>query len=150
MRGFHFGQIRKIEKGTTGDYVLYIQCAWRLEDPNGIVTGRSDLWEPAEIDPDMDWDNWDYEKNENLQDKQIGLLLGSYDPQARSYVNENDRLVVEEVYADAYGGATIVLTGGYRLVIFPAGSRGEDWRIFRSATNEPHFVIAGGKIDQDT
>ena len=147
LRGFHFGHIRQLKRGTAGEYALHIQCPWRLEGPSGIVTGRSDLWEPAAIVPDMDWENWDYEKGANLQDKEIGVLMGSYDPQTRSYVNDGDRLVVEAVRADACGGATIVLSGGYRLVLFPDRSRGEDWRIFRSGTDEPHLVIAGGKVE---
>ncbi len=55
MRVLHFGRIRKIEKGTVSEYALHIQCPWRIEGPEGIVTGRSDLWEPAEDSPDIDW-----------------------------------------------------------------------------------------------
>ncbi len=146
LRSFHFGQIRSIEGGTVGEFALHIQCPWRLQDPHGIVTGRSDLWEPSEDNKEVDLDSWDYDRDENLQDKLIGALLGSYDPQTRSFVNDTERLVVQEVYADSYGGVEIVLSGGYRLVLFPAGTRGEDWRIFRPEADEPHFVIAGGKI----
>jgi hypothetical protein len=46
MRGFHFGPIRVVEGGTVGDYALHVQCPWRIEGSQGIVTGRSDLWEP--------------------------------------------------------------------------------------------------------
>jgi hypothetical protein len=150
MRVLHFGRIRAVKDGTTGDYALHIQCPWRLEGPQGIVTGRSDLWEPAEDSPDIDWDTWDYDENENLQDRQIGALLAGYDQQTRSFVNETDRLVVEAFGGDAYGGATIMLSGGFRLVLFPAGSCGENWRFFRPRTDEPHFVVAGGRIEMDT
>ncbi len=147
MRGFHFGRIRKVEKGTAGDYALHIQCPWRLEGPQGIVTGRLDLWEPAEDSPDIDWETWDYAKNENLQDKLMGEFLKGYDPQTRSFVNATGQLVVETVTGDACGGATIVLSGGFRLVLFPAGTRGEDWRIFQPGILESHFVISGGKVE---
>jgi hypothetical protein len=150
MRGFHFGQVRKIEKGTVGEYALHIQCPWRIEGPQGIVTGRSDLWKPAEDSPEVDWETWDYEENENLQDKLIAEWLQAYDPQTRSFVNETDRLVVETVQGDAYGGATIALSGGFRLILFPAGTEGEDWRIFRPGYDEPHFVITGGTIETGT
>lgn len=150
LRAFHFGQIRKIAKGTSGECALHIQCPWRLEGPHGIITGWSDLWEPAEHVPDMDWGAWDYQQSKNLQDNQVGELLGSYDPQTRSFINETDQLVVEAVRGDAYGGATLVLSGGFRLVIFPAGTRGEDWRIFRPEVDVPHFMIAGGRIETDT
>jgi len=149
MRIFHFGDIRTIEKGTVGDYALHIQCAWRLESSQSIVTGRSDLWRPAEADPGIDWENWDFDKSANFQDKQIGLLLGSYDPEKRSFVNNGEQLLVETVQGDEYGGAIIGLSGGYRLVIFPSGALGEDWRIFRPATNEPYFVVEGGRIESE-
>jgi hypothetical protein len=148
MRIFHFGPIRTVENDTVGDYALHIQCPWRLEGPKGIVTGRWDLWELAEDRADIDWDTWDYADDENLQDRLVGNFLGGYDPQTRSSINETENLVVEAVSADLYGGAIIMLSGGYRLVLFPAGTKGEDWRIFRLQTDEPHFVIAGGRIEE--
>jgi len=150
MRIFHFGPIQAVENGTVGDYALHIQCPWRIEGPQGIVTGRWDLWEFAEDTGDIHWDTWDYANGETLQDRLVGILLGGYDYKTRSSINESDRLVVEAVSGDIYGDAIIVLSGGYRLVLFPTGTRGEDWRIFRPETNEPHFVIAGGRIEKDT
>jgi hypothetical protein len=141
LRNFQFGQVRAVERGTVGDYGLHIQCPWRLEGPDGILTGHSDLWELAEASEGVDW-------GENLQDRQLGTLLGGYDPATRSFVNQTEHLVVEGVQADNCGGATIQLSGGYRLVLFPAGARGEDWRLFRPGTDEPHFVIAGGRVEE--
>ena len=46
--------------------------------------------------------------------------------------------------------AEIDLSGGYRLTLFPAGSTGEDWRLFRPSEGEedtPHFVVTGGRIE---
>jgi hypothetical protein len=51
------------------------------------------------------------------------------------------------VRADNCGGVTFQLSGGYRLVLFPAGIRGEDWRFFRPNTDDPHFVVAGGQVE---
>ncbi len=160
MRVLHFGTIREVEsrrlsgekkdgrKGTVGDFALHIQCAWRIEDQSGIVTGRTDLWKPAEDNPDIDWDTWDYDKDESLQDKRIGYLLGGYDAETRSSVNNSDLLVVEGFQTDDYGGVTLFLSGGYRLVIFPAGSQGEDWRLFPPGTKGNHLVISGGMIEE--
>jgi hypothetical protein len=147
MRIFHFGQIRPVENGTAGEYALHIQCPWRIEGPQGIVTGRSDLWEPIESHENIDWDSWDYENDGNLQDKLIGALLGEYDPQTDSYVNNSNQFVVEDVQADKYGGFSIALSTGYRIAIFPAGSRAEDWRIFCPESDALHFVVVGGKIE---
>lgn len=41
------------------------------------------------------------------------------------------------------------LLGGCRLTLFPAGSAGEDWRLFRPANGDeeaPHFVVVGGRV----
>ncbi len=146
MRCFHFGQLREADGRYMGEYALHVQCPWRIEGPEGLITGRLDLWEPAADSPDIDWGTWDFDEDENLQDKLIETLLRGYDVQTGSFVDETGWLVVEAVAGDAYGGATITLSGGFRLVIFPAGTRGEDWRIFCPETNEPHFVIAGGKV----
>lgn len=149
LRNFQFGTMRSIEKGTVGEYALHIQCPWRIEGPDGIVTGRSDLWEPAKVTDDFDWDTWNYESDENLQDWKIYNLLGGWDSETRSHINRRDDLIVENVQADALGGATIILTGGYKIVLFPDGSREEDWRFFRPNIDEPHFVISGGEIEDD-
>src|SRR5450432_2589018 len=74
MRCFHFDEIRPAlgsRGGTVGQDAIHIQCPWRIEGPVGIVTGRSDLWEPADASKKIDWDQWSYDKNPNLQDKLI-------------------------------------------------------------------------------
>ena len=76
-------------------------------------------------------------------------VLGGYDPKTRSFVNDTDYLVVEKVDADDFGGATISLSGGYRLVIFPSGSAGEDWRLLQPLSEERHFVVSGGAVNDD-
>jgi hypothetical protein len=119
-----------------------------MEGPQGIVTGWLDLWETAEeAGDDFDWEAWAEEKKNNLQEKRLKELLGGYDEKTLSVVNTTDSLVVEDVQPDAYGGAVLRLSGGYRLVLFPAGSRCEDWRMFRPQSDEPHFVVAGGRVE---
>jgi hypothetical protein len=149
LRNFQFGQIRTVHNGTLGEYALHVQCPWRIEGPNGIVTGRLDLWEPVAEEENVDSADWDYDHNENLQDARLGTLLAGYDPATRSLVNKTEHLVVQDVHADHCGGATIELSGGYRLQLFPAGTRGEDWRVFRPGRGEPHFVVAGGGIESE-
>lgn len=148
LRNFQFGPVRAVPDGTVGEYALHIQCPWRLQGPDGIVTGRSDLWEPAEANEAVAWDTWHYDSNENLQDRRLGALLGDYDPKARSSLNRTEQLVVEAVHAEDCGGATLDLSGGYRLVLFPAGTRAENWRLFRPGADQPHFVVAGGRVEQ--
>lgn len=147
LRNFQFGRVRKVPGGSIGEYALHVQCPWRLEGSRGIVTGRADLWEPADAGQEIDWGSWDYENNKNLQDRRLSELLRGYDDATRSAVNETEEFVVEAVDADDCGGVVVTMSGGYRLLLFPAGTRGEDWRFFRPETEEDHFVITGGRIE---
>jgi hypothetical protein len=137
MRTLQFGALREIERGSVGEFALHIQCPWRIEGPEGIVTGRLDLFEPVERGPDFNFESWDYEKSPNLQDSQFNQLLARH----------AESLVVQSVDADEYGGAAITFGGGFVLRMFPAGTRGEDWRFFRPKTDAPHFVISEGEIE---
>ncbi len=117
------------------DHVLHIQCPWRLEGPQGIITGRSDLWDSADPD-DPAWMEHpdDYEKWRTLLDERLHEFHAKAggDPTA---------LYVRSITADDNGGFLMELAGGYRIFVFPAGSRGECWRYFRPHSSEPHFVV---------
>jgi hypothetical protein len=158
----HFGTIREVDtggskagkrvdkKGSVGDFSLHIQCPWRIEKSDGIITGRGDLYISAEtgeyFDDAVD-DNSFYKQGKSLQDKKVGELLQGIDPITGSYMNITNFLVVESVTADSFGGATLYLSGDYRLVIFPSSSKGEHWRLFQAATNEKHFVMSHSQVE---
>ena len=147
LRVFQFGAIRHSDAGAVGRYAIHIQCPWRLDHDDRIVTGRTDLWEPLDSSAVVDWDAWHYDHEANLQDALLTNFIPHQSQDIQSQSAQIHQLVVEAVEADAYGGAIITFSDNYRLVIFPAGSGGEDWRIFQPATSEPHFVIAGGMIE---
>src|SRR5436309_4549873 len=114
MRTFQFGTLRPAKRGSVGDFALHVQCPWRIEGPDGILTGRSDLWQPvAENAPFVE--DWDYDKSPNLQDSRMKQWLEQHDLS----------LVVTDVDADAFGGAAISLSHGFVLRLFPAGTRSE-------------------------
>jgi hypothetical protein len=138
MRTFQFGTLRPVDRGSVGDFVLHVQCPWRIEGPEGIVTGRLDLWEPRDDSAPFD-EHWHYDKSPNLQDAHLEHWL------ARNPVP----LIVREVDADDFGGAVITLDQGFVLRLFPAGTRGEDWRLFQPRTDAPHVVISGGAVESD-
>jgi hypothetical protein len=139
MRTFQFGQLRSVERGSVGNFALHVQCPWRIDGPEGIVTGRFDLWEPVEENAVFD-ENWDYEESRNLQDARLELWLARNKPS----------LVVERVEADEFGGADIWFGLGFTLRLFPAGTRGEDWRLFQPRTGRPHCVVSGGVAKPDS
>jgi len=150
MGNFQFGQVRERERGTVGEFALHVDCPWRIEGPRGMEVGSNDIYHPAEEpDPDFDWDAFNEDLDGNLRLKLFVELLGSYDEKTRSAVNVTEHLVVEDVEADSVGGAVLRLSGRYRLVIFPATTRGENWRIFEPGRDGPHFVIAGGKVEDE-
>jgi hypothetical protein len=138
MRTFQFGTLRPVDRGSVGDFALHVQCPWRVEGPDGIVTGRLDLWESVEDDAPFD-ESWDYEKSPNLQDARLEQWM----------TRNESSLVVKSVDADEFGGAAINLGQVFVLRLFPAGTRGEAWRLFRPKTDTPHLVITGGMIEPD-
>jgi hypothetical protein len=138
MRTFQFGILRPVDGGSVGDFALHVQCPWRIEGPDGIVTGRSDIWEPVEDNAPYD-ENWHYENSPNLQDARLEQWLAEC----------QWALVVKSVDADDFGGAAISLERGFVLRLFPAGRRREDWRLFRPKTDAPHLVISGGRVEPE-
>lgn len=139
MRTFQFGKLRSVERGSIGDLALHVRCPWRIEGPEGILTGRLDLWEPIDVDSKLNDEAWDYEKSPNLQDFRLDQWLS----------RNGSLLVVENVDADNLGGGAIFFALGFVLRLFPAGTRGEDWRLFRPKTDAAHFVISGGAVEPE-
>jgi hypothetical protein len=136
MRTFQFGSLRPVGGGSVGDWALHLQCPWRIEGPEGIVTGRLDLWEPVEENGPVDA-TWNYETSPNLQDARLEQWLKR--PEAAR--------VVRGVDADAFGGASLSFDQGYVLRLFPAGTCGEDWRLFSPTSDHPHLVVSGGAVE---
>lgn len=144
MRVFHFGHMREVDRGTIGQYTLHIQCPWRIDGPKGIVTGRFDLWQ--HISGKTMPDEWEPSIDDNIQDMRLRNLFGGYDTETGSHVNSTEWLVVEHVQTSNVGDLEIRLSGGYRLVVFPGGSTGEEWRIFEPDKDSPHFVVEGNGV----
>jgi hypothetical protein len=137
MRTLQFGTLRQADRGSVGDFALHVQCPWRIEGPDGIITGRSDLWEPVDENTPFDPD-FDCEKSPNLQDARV-----------ETWLTQNEGfLVVQRVDADDYGGAAIHFGRGFVLRLFPGGARGEDWRLFRPGTDAPHLVVGAGVVEE--
>lgn len=144
MKNFQFGKIRPHPsgKGTVGDFALHVQCPWRLVTNDRILTGSADYYEPAVEGEEV---NLDDRRSGNLQRKRLREVFGTYDAKTRSLINETDSLIVTAVHTDRFGGLDLELSGGFRLQVFPNGSRGENWRFFAPGNDEDHFVIEGGQ-----
>lgn len=149
MKVFHFGEIKPHPdgKGTIGQFALHIQCPWRIVTSNQILTGSADWWEPSAHDAAGDLETWTRERpTPSSQETVLARLFGHYDAETKSYINDADQLVVQQVEADDFGGFKIHLSGGYRLEVFPDGIHGESWRLFEPGNDATHFIIEGGRF----
>jgi len=146
MRTIQFGDTEARKSGgVVGQYGLHVQCPWRLENDAGVITGSDDLYEPYEI-AEQPRESFDWEKEESLQDRVLRDLLKGYDANTKQIVNSTNLLTVEAVQADSSGGFCLSLSGGYRFLAFPHGTRREAWRLFRPSKDgakysERHFVV---------
>jgi hypothetical protein len=145
MLGLHFGEIRPHHsgEGTVGDYVLHVQCPWRLDGPQGTVTGRDDLWVYA--GPGERPAGWSYEDGLSLQDRKFANLFAR-DEKTRSWVNESDRFVVIAAKQTNRGDVTLELANGYAILLFPASGEHEAWRFFASGSDR-HLVFPSEESD---
>jgi len=135
-----FGFASPTPSGTSrGEWGLHIQCPWRIEGQNHIITGDSDWFELRDDDqaPARDWNPG---AGGSLQEARLRQLLRDHDDSHRVLQNTTDQLIVEDVDADSCGGACIKLSGEIQLRLFPTGSRGESWRLFEKGDLESHYV----------
>src|SRR5258708_562960 len=111
MRIFEFAS-SSMGSDSACEFAIHIQCPWRIEGPDGIVTGRMDLWEPVDANlTKRDNAIWDYDASPNEQDVRLNKWFAQF----------GSSLVIENVDADDYGGSTISFVQDFRLRLFPAG-----------------------------
>jgi hypothetical protein len=136
MRGFIFGAS---DAPDAIRWVLHIQCPWRFEANDAIITGSSDWYEPADLEADAA-DDWDPAEGASLQEARLRLLLGDQDLSKRTITNNTNSLTCTEFEIQPHGDLTIALTGEYALRLFPAASRGEHWRVFKKDDASAHLI----------
>jgi len=142
MREFGLRHPDASDDSPEAEWFLHIQCSWRIESLSQIVTGSFDWFEPADRSQEMR-PNWDPATGGSLQDSNLREVF--QDPQRgdRRIQNRTDKLVVIEANSDNFGDLLVVLSGGFRLRVFPAGSRGEFWRVFKKGDLDSHFICEG-------
>ena len=136
MKNFHFGKTWVRDGCTMGQFALHIQCPWRLEGGGRILTGSGDYYVRADENQDPDWEPG--MQTGHRQDEVLKTLFGLKSdalPDA-----EKPILTVLDARSTIFGDIELVLSFGYRLVIFPASSREEEWRLLPLANEGPHSV----------
>jgi hypothetical protein len=129
LRSFCFGALRRDSDGQLiGDFVdfaLRVSWPWRIEGAGMIVVGSGDYHDRASDNEDPKWPPgkpWGTRQSELIE-----ILLGGNDPETHVIVDTTDRLVVEAITPDRIGGASLFLSGGFKLVAFPSSTRDIDW-----------------------
>jgi hypothetical protein len=141
MRGFHFGKVARDAQGVRGEYALHVDCPWRIESGNEIITGFHDWYNFA---GDVEPDDWEPARDGgSLQELRLRELFASPLEIERAIVNRASRLVVTNIASDAYGGCRIILDNHLCIAVFPCASTREHWRLFRTNDESPHLVSEG-------
>ncbi|MDQ0227913.1 hypothetical protein [Metabacillus niabensis] len=139
-----FGDIVQIiRRGRTeeaAEYALHIQCSWRITLGSKIVVASRDFYSPhSQWDEDYEDFDWDIHGNNR------------FDERMKAFIKENRQIKVIQIDSDEVGGLTILLSGGYKLDVFPDSSEddeySEHWRLFKPKDNSPHFIVTGNGID---
>jgi len=119
------------EADPSQDCYLHVQCPWRLEGPRGIVTGRSDLWQPADPEEPGWWEK-KYEEYRTLRDSRLEEFHREIEA-----IPAGLRLL--SLRAGSSGDLDLHFSGDWRILVFPDSSRSECWRFFRKSGE--HFVV---------
>jgi hypothetical protein len=139
MRGFGFRLPRNSGNGDADEWYVHLQCCWRIESPERIITGSYDWYESAKVGADLEED-WKPTSGGSLQDLRLRGLFGIEAPERGPLYNQTNDLVVTDVQASGLGDLTLSLSGGYALRVIPAGSRGEQWRLFKRGDLDSHYI----------
>jgi hypothetical protein len=134
MEMFAFGERRTVadRRGPkqVGEYALHIQCAWHIARGGRVIVGSNDLRRPA--DPRSDPDDFDPDvPGSTRRDRLLLELFADVEPRVRS------------VELRGCGELDIEFEEGLRLALFPerSGEHEECWRLFGTATDDPHYVF---------
>ncbi len=138
----HFGERREVPEmrrgevvGTkeVGAYALHLQCPWVVADRGGVLVGRGDLFLAPGDDPYAEYGLFDWApQGANRADVLLAGLLSRWGPGG---------ILVESAEVGWAGAFRLGLEGGLALCVLPEDSVGEQWRFFRPAVEEPHFVV---------
>lgn len=122
-----------------GEWVLHVDCAWRLDRQDTILTGSDDWFETeTRTTPPEDWDA---ESGGSFQEAVLRSLLADPDTSKRIIRNRTKGFLVEWVKADDCGGCAIGMSDSFTLRIFPDALARESWRIMKPGDLKSHFVI---------
>lgn len=151
MRRFGFGELKPRGEGMISRYSLHVQCPWRVSRENQMITGSSDWYEPND-ENDFEKiadESWDPSKGGSLQETRLRMLFNNQRLDVPYVTNETDILTVVKLAVNACDGFELLLSPDYVLTVFPASSRGEQWRLFQPGRGpeDRHFVVESSSAE---
>lgn len=144
MEMFEFGNRRtrttrlgKVQE--IGEFMLHIQCPWRIVGSDGLIVGSDDRYYPED-------DTHAKDANSDGPTLCESRLNGWFKHHAES------PLLVERAECDCVGSFKLYLQRCFVLEVFPTCSSNSEysefWRLFRPSDEESHFVISATGIEK--
>lgn len=117
-------------------FSFVLECHWRLERDDEIVTGFDDVEFPAIGNADSDWTPGS--QSGSLQEQRLVEWLGA-EPRNGAIVAPEPGPMVEQTRADEFGGFRLLFSDGSCLPAFPSGSSGMEWMLRKQ--NSDYLVL---------
>ncbi len=119
-----------------GDFTLHVLCPWRISAGGGVITGRGDIYVPADPDEDEADFQWD-RPGRSIVDAQLRRWIDAH---------AGDPLRVVDIVIDRCAGFTLHLDQTVAIEVFPDAFAmphdiREHWRLFAHGRDDSHFVV---------
>jgi hypothetical protein len=139
-RLFYFAFPGSVTRGDDGEFVLSLECPWRIEKLDQILVGSEDYGTRARSNSDEAWKpdmQWGHPQDEKLKE-----LLGK--EEKGEILSTRSDLIVESVEVDAVGAFRLQLSGGYNLATFP--STGDEMEWLLKQRNGRYLILMNGNL----
>jgi hypothetical protein len=137
-RHFYFGSVVQSRRRPSIRYTLGLECPWRIETGDQVVTGSEDYIVRADDNSDPEWEAG--APGGHLQDQKLRDFLGEMID--GDIVAVGTQHIVQSVDADSVGGFRIGFSSGYTLATFPSTAREMEW-ILLPASGDSLMLING-------
>ena len=119
-----------------GDFALHVLCPWRISGSGGVITGRGDIYVPADPDEDEADFRWD-RPGRSIVDAQLRHWIDAHAAAP---------LRVTDIVVDRCAGFTLHLDQNVAIEVFPDAfamphDLREQWRLLSPGRDDPHFVV---------
>lgn len=144
MRIFQFGSVKSVttrhgKQGYVAQYSLHIQCPWRLEKDDKIITSSADYWRYAGAgEPPSAWTP---EDGNRADDAALSKIFTDVRQESRQLFNDSDKLIVRSVNLTKIGDITFLFADGHMLRVYSNTHDSEQWRLLTPSLEEPHLVF---------